>query len=113
VTAERNRADQRSDYAEPRLSTIEEFPLAITSMLEQHRPSRMPFFDRSQRCLAPPRVTRSSRPDTSDLPIGHDATRAAVYYLPAPRQARPLRKRKLRIFIDDDGLSGAIPITIS
>ncbi len=106
MTAERNRADQRSDYAEPRLSTIEEFPLAITSMLEQHRPSRMPFFDR---LAAMPRAAASDPGLLGQIHLIYQsamhATRAAVYYLPH-LDSPALRKRKLRIFIDDDGLPG-------
>ena len=35
-----------SNDAERRLCTAEEFPDAMTAMLEGHRPSRMPFFKR-------------------------------------------------------------------
>jgi len=99
-------ADRRSDYAEPKLCTIEEFPDAMTAMLERHRPSRMPFFEH----LAA--MPRSAASDPSFLGQIHliyqsamHATRAAVYYLPH-LDSPALRKRKLRIFIDDDGLPG-------
>jgi pyrroloquinoline quinone (PQQ) biosynthesis protein C len=96
----------RSEYAEPRLSTIEEFPDVMTNLLEEHRPSRMPFFGH----LAA--MPRPSAYDPSFLGRIHlvyqsamHATRAAVYYL--PHLVSPaLRKRKLRIFVDDDGLPG-------
>jgi hypothetical protein len=35
-----------SDAAEPELDTIEAFPGLIKTILEEHRPSRMPFFAR-------------------------------------------------------------------
>src|SRR5271169_7030274 len=38
--------DWRSEYDVPKCCTVEEFPKAITAMLEEHRPSRMPFFER-------------------------------------------------------------------
>jgi hypothetical protein len=99
-------ADPKSDYAEPRLCTIDEFPNAMTAMLEGHRPSRMPFFDR----LA--EIPRSAASDPSFLGQIHliyqsamHATRAAVYYLPH-LDSPALRKRKLQILVDDDGLAG-------
>ena len=104
MTAERNRADQRADYAESRLSTIEEFPLAIMSMLEQHRPSRMPFFGRF---AALPRAAANDSALLGQIYLIYQSamhsTRAAVYYLPH-LDSPALRKRKLQIFIDDDGL---------
>jgi hypothetical protein len=78
----------------------------MIAMLEGHRPSRMPFFAR----LAgmPGSVAR----DPFFLGQLHliyqsamHATRAAVYYLPH-LDSPALRKRKLRIFVDDDGLEG-------
>jgi hypothetical protein len=99
-------ADPRPDYAEPKLCTIDEFPDAMTAMLEEHRPSRMPFFER----LAA--MPRSAASDPSFLGQIHlvyqsamHATRAAVYYLPH-LDSPALRKRKLQIFVDDDGLAG-------
>jgi pyrroloquinoline quinone (PQQ) biosynthesis protein C len=99
-------ADPRSDYAEPKLCTIDEFPDAMIAMLEGHRPSRMPFFER----LAA--MPRSAASDPSFLGQIHliyqsamHATRAAVYYLPH-LDSPALRKRKLQILVDDDGLPG-------
>jgi hypothetical protein len=98
--------DRRPDYAEPKLCTIDEFPDAMTAMLEEHRPSRMPFFEH----LAA--MPRSAASDPSFLGQIHliyqsamHATRAAVYYLPH-LDSPALRKRKLQIFVDDDGLAG-------
>jgi hypothetical protein len=90
----------------PDCDEIEEFPAAIRALAAQHRPSRMPFF----RNLAALDHTVASDP----LFLGQihliyqsamHATRAAVYYLPHLDNPA-LRKRKLQIFVDDDGLPG-------
>jgi hypothetical protein len=88
------------------LITIDNFPVAIKVLAEKHRPSRMPFF----RNLATLDYVVAS--DPSFLGKIHliyqsamHATRAAVYYLPH-LDSPALRKRKLQIFIDDDGLPG-------
>jgi len=106
VKSQRSPADRRSDYTTPQLCTIEGFPNAMTAMLEKHRPSRMAFFER----LAA--MPRSAAGDPSLLGQIHliyqsamHATRAAVYYMPH-LDSPALRKRKLRIFVDDDGLPG-------
>ncbi|MBV8132054.1 MAG: hypothetical protein JO282_06015 [Alphaproteobacteria bacterium] len=84
--------------------TIDVFPSAIRGFLKEHRPSRMPFFRR----LA--KLPFSVASDPTLLGQIHliyqsamHATRAAVYYLPH-LDSPALRKRKLRILIDDDGL---------
>lgn len=106
MKAQRRPADRRSDYTVPQLRTVEDFPDAVTGMLEGHRPSRMPFFAR----LAA--LPRSAAADPSFLGQIHliyqsamHATRAAVYYMPH-LDSPALRKRKLRILVDDDGLPG-------
>ncbi len=99
-------AGRISEYAAPTLSAIDDFPNAMAAMLEEHRPSRMPCFGR----LAA--LPSSVVSDPSFLGHVHlvyqsamHATRAAVYYLPH-LDSPALRKRKLQIFIDDDGLPG-------
>ena len=96
----------RPDHAEPELCTIEDFPDAMTAMLAQHRPSRMPFF---ARLAAMPRSAAGDPSFLGQLLLIYQsamhATRAAVYYLPH-LDSPALRKRKLRIFVDDDGLPG-------
>src|SRR5215475_2709045 len=84
---------------------IDEFPAAIRSIADHHRPSRLPFF----RNLAG--LDRAIANDPTFLGQLHfiyqsamHATRAAVYQLPHLNNPA-LRKRKLRIFIDDDGLA--------
>lgn len=86
--------------------TTDNYPDAIKALAEQHRPSRMPFF-RNLACL-----DHSVASDPLFLGKLHliyqsamHATRAAVYHLPH-LDSPALRKRKLRIFIDDDGLPG-------
>src|SRR5215472_8805383 len=85
---------------------IDEFTAAIRSIAQQHRPSRLPFF----RNLAA--LNRGVAADPFLLGQIHliyqsamHATRAAVYYLPY-LDSPALRKRKLQIFVDDDGLPG-------
>jgi pyrroloquinoline quinone (PQQ) biosynthesis protein C len=91
---------------EPEPDAIEAFPSVIEAFLEEHRPSRMPFF----RHLAMLPFSVASDP----LLLGQihliyqsamHATRASVYYLPH-LDSPALRKRKLQIFVDDDGLPG-------
>ena len=82
------------------------FLTAIEQIAEDHAPSRSPFFRR----------LRDLPADVANEPqlLGQihlvyqaamHATRAAVYYLPH-LDSPAMRKRKLRIFIDDDGLAG-------
>jgi hypothetical protein len=92
--------------SEPASDAIDEFPIAVRAIAERHRPSRMPFFQN----LAS--VDRAVAGDPAFLGQVHliyqsamHATRAAVYYLPY-LDSPALRKRKLRIFVDDDGLAG-------
>jgi hypothetical protein len=82
------------------------FLTAIQEIAEDHDPSRSPFFRRLRDL--PPDVAR----DPELLGQIHliyqaamHATRAAVYYLPH-LDSPSMRKRKLQIFIDDDGLAG-------
>src|SRR6516162_2449777 len=96
--AEGNRRIDTSCYS------IDEFPVAIRAIAEEHRPSRLPFF----RNLAA--LDRAIATDPTFLGQIHliyqsamHATRAAVYYLPH-LDSPALRKRKLQILIDDDGL---------
>lgn len=91
---------------EPGSDAIDEFPGAIRALAEQHRPSRMPFF----RNLAALDYTAASDPSfLGQIYLNYQAamhaTRAAVYYLPH-LDSPALRKRKLQIFVDDDGLPG-------
>src|ERR1700731_3180315 len=90
----------------PRSDAVDEFPGAMSRLAEQHRPSRMPFF----RNLAT--LDHAAASDPAFLGQIHlhyqsamHATRAAVYYLPH-LDSPSLRKRKLQILLDDDGLPG-------
>lgn len=82
------------------------FPSTVAAIASKHRPSRMPFFKN----LA--NLPREAARDPALLGKIHlvyqaamHATRAAVYYLPH-LDSPGLRKRKLQIFVDDDGLPG-------
>jgi hypothetical protein len=88
------------------LDVGDRFRSAIEEIAEDHEPSRSPFFQRLRNL--PTAIAR----DPELLGQIHlvyqaamHATRAAVYYLPH-LDSPELRKRKLRIFIDDDGLPG-------
>jgi len=84
----------------------DKFLTAIQAIAEDHDPSRSPFFRRLRDL--PDGLAR----DPGLLGQIHlvyqaamHATRAAVYYLPHLDSPK-MRKRKLQIFIDDDGLPG-------
>jgi pyrroloquinoline quinone (PQQ) biosynthesis protein C len=90
----------------PQTDPVEDFSNMMAAMLDKHRPSRMPFFGR----LAAMPIAMVSDPlFLGQLHLNYQsamhATRAAVYYLPH-LDSPALRKRKLQIFIDDDGLAG-------
>jgi hypothetical protein len=91
---------------DPLPQAIEELPNIMTSLLEEHRPSRMPFF---RRMASLPRTVASEPTLLGQIHLVYQstmhATRAAVYYLPH-LDTPGLRRRKLQIFIDDDGLAG-------
>jgi pyrroloquinoline quinone (PQQ) biosynthesis protein C len=85
---------------------IEDFPDKIKAIAAEHRPSRMPFFQHL-------RELPKSVADTPEL-LGQiylvyqaamHATRAAVYFMPH-LNSPALRRRKLQIYVDDDGLPG-------
>jgi len=92
------------DNFEPEADAADGFQSAMIALLDQHRPSRMPFF----RHLAqlPSAVARDPQ-FLGEIHLIYQAamhaTRAAVYYLPH-LDSPALRQRKLRIFNDDDGL---------
>ncbi len=94
------------DQTEPRPTTVEEFPIVIKSLLEERRPSRMPFF---QHLAGLPYAVASDPSLLGQIHLHYQsamhATRAAVYYLPH-LDSPALRKRKLQILLDDDGLPG-------
>jgi hypothetical protein len=91
---------------EPANHQVDQFRAEIGAIAEQHRPSRMPFFERLAN--APTEVARSPAL-LSQIHLIYQsamhATRAAVYCLPH-LDSPALRKRKLQIFVDDDGLPG-------
>jgi len=94
------------DWIEPNPNIVDEFPNAIKALLEEHRPSRMPFF---RHLAALPYGVASDPTFLGQIHLIYQsamhATRAAVYYMPH-LDSPALRKRKLQILIDDDGLAG-------
>jgi pyrroloquinoline quinone (PQQ) biosynthesis protein C len=85
---------------------VDGFAGAMLALLDQHRPSRMPFF----RHLAELPFAVAGNPQfLGEIHLVYQAamhaTRAAVYYLPH-LDSPALRQRKLQIYIDDDGLPG-------
>jgi hypothetical protein len=90
---------------EPTPSVIDDFPNTMAALLEEHRPSRMPFFER---LAALPGAAVNDPSFLGHIHLVYQsamhATRAAVYYLPH-LDSPALRRRKLRILIDDDGLA--------
>jgi hypothetical protein len=85
---------------------VGEFSTAIAAMVDKHRPSRMPFF---KHLAALPRSRAADPAFLGRIHLNYQAamhaTRAAVYFLPH-LDSPELRKRKLQILIDDDGLPG-------
>ena len=83
-----------------------DFPAAIDAIAAAHRPSDKPFF---QRLAALPPAVATDPEMLGALYLVNQAamhaTRAAVYYLPHLDNPA-MRKRKLQIFVDDDGLPG-------
>jgi hypothetical protein len=83
-----------------------DFRRAMLVLLDEHRPSRMPFF---RRVASLPFRIASDPGLLGEIYLVYQAamhaTRAAVYYLPH-LDSPGLRKRKLRILMDDDGLPG-------
>jgi hypothetical protein len=99
-------ADPEFDDDCPRPLPRAAFRAAIAALVENHRPSRMPLFEH---LAGLPLVRAADPPLLGRLHLNYQAamhaTRAAVYFLPH-LDSPALRKRKLQIFIDDDGLPG-------
>jgi hypothetical protein len=88
------------------LRAIEELPNTLGTILQAHRPSHIPFF---QHLADLPHVLARNPDLLGQIHLAYQsamhATRAAVYHLPH-LDCPALRRRKLKIFIDDDGLPG-------
>jgi pyrroloquinoline quinone (PQQ) biosynthesis protein C len=82
------------------------FDTEIRRIAERHMPSRAPFF---ARFAALPRELATDPDLLGQLHLVYQAamhaTRVAVYHLPH-LDSPALRKRKVEIFVDDDGLPG-------
>ena len=89
----------------PELDLSTQLPAVIEAIAHEHRPSNTPFFHRLAKL--PASVARDPKL-LGDLYLVYQAamhaTRAAVYYLPH-LDSPAMRQRKLRIFVDDDGLA--------
>ena len=79
---------------------------AIHAIADEHQPSRFPFFSRLRGL---PTAVATDPVLLGQIHLVYQAamhaTRAAVYFLPHLDNPA-MRKRKLRIFVDDDGLAG-------
>jgi hypothetical protein len=87
-------------------ASVEHFAEEIAAIAQEHLPARMPFFKRFKEL---PHETARDPALLGKIHLVYQsamhATRAAVYYLPH-LDSPSLRKRKLQIFVDDDGLPG-------
>jgi hypothetical protein len=106
VSALRNATLRNPDWVEAKRDVVEQFPHTIKAIAAEHLPSRMPFFGR----LAGLSTKLAHDPALLGriylvYQAAMHATRAAVYHLPH-LDSPAMRKRKLQIFIDDDGLPG-------
>jgi hypothetical protein len=92
------------DHFDP--DAVNGFQGTMLALLEKHRPSRMPFF---RRLAQLPKAIASDPRFLGEIHLIYQAamhaTRAAVYHLPH-LDSPAMRRRKLRIFNDDDGLPG-------
>jgi hypothetical protein len=97
--------EQGRKWIQP-MNDIEAFPSTINAIAAEHSPSRMPFF---RHLAALPRSVATSPTLLGQIYLVYQsamhATRAAVYYMPHLDNPA-MRKRKLQIFVDDDGLVG-------
>lgn len=102
----RNAPQERAAVPAPMGAPVEQFADKIRAIAADHRPSRMPFFARLAALPGP--IARDpvllGRIHLVYQSAMH-ATRAAVYYMPHLDNPA-MRRRKLQIFIDDDGLRG-------
>jgi hypothetical protein len=90
----------------PDLGPVGRFTDGVMALATAHRPSRMPFFER---LAALPREAARNPELLGQIYLVYQAamhaTRAGVYFMPH-LDSPMLRKRKLQIYIDDDGLPG-------
>jgi hypothetical protein len=101
-----NLANSRPMIADTGVDVGAKYLTAIQRIAAEHEPAKSPFFQRLRNL--PDEIAR----DPELLGQIHlvyqaamHATRAAVYYMPH-LDSPAMRKRKLQIFIDDDGLAG-------
>ena len=93
-------------WAVPSIEPVERFPDALMMIAADHQPASKPFFRRL--AALPPGAARNPAMLGQIYLIyqaAMHATRAAVYFMPH-LDSPALRKRKLQIYVDDDGLPG-------
>jgi pyrroloquinoline quinone (PQQ) biosynthesis protein C len=102
----RNSVEYRHGLTSMGRTPVEEFPDKIMAIAAEHRPSRMPFFRNLKEM---PKEIAHSPEVLGQIYLIYQAamhaTRAAVYFMPH-LNSPALRKRKLQIYVDDDGLGG-------
>ena len=107
VGFDRNLAQRRSDFGVPEPFAAEAFSDALRAIFAAHRPSRMPFF---RRVMTLPHAVASDPHFLGQVHLNYQsamhALRAAAYRLPY-LDSPQLRRRKLRLLYDDDGLPAA------
>jgi hypothetical protein len=90
----------------PEADPVDRFTAGVMALAAEHQPSRMPFF---HRLAALPRDAARNPELLGQIYLVYQsamhATRAGVYFMPH-LDSPALRKRKLQIYIDDDGLPG-------
>jgi hypothetical protein len=96
----------RPNAAETDVDIAARYVAAIYDIAAKHRPTRSPFFKRLRDL---PRDVGKDPELLGQIHLVYQAamhaTRAAVYFLPHLDNPE-MRKRKLQIFVDDDGLVG-------
>lgn len=101
------KADEPSlDWVVSASDAVEQFSNRIMMIAAEHKPSRKPFF---RRLAALPQQAAHNPAMLGQIYLVYQAamhaTRAAVYFMPH-LDSPALRKRKLQIYVDDDGLPG-------
>ncbi|HVC54251.1 MAG TPA: hypothetical protein VND87_19715 [Stellaceae bacterium] len=103
--AARDAAEYRQGSALLGRSAVDDFPDQIRAIAAEHRPSRMPFF---RNFMELPKSVACSPDVLGQIYLVYQAamhaTRAAVYFMPH-LDSPALRRRKLQIYVDDDGLT--------
>ena len=102
----RNIIDPAVVLTAAKLQPVDQFADIIDEIAAEHRPSRKPFF---RRLATVPTAVGRNPAMLGQIYLSYQAamhaTRAAVYFMPFLDNPA-LRRRKLQIYVDDDGLPG-------